>query len=79
MPRILALAEVNQQVIMSAMKMKAFIPEKPMMERGVREAEDDVMKLKHLAFRPPSAVPNDLTWYWAERVMAIMARERSGN
>ena len=68
---------------MSAMKMKVFIPEKAatrfepyeeMLKRGVEEAEDDVMKLKYMAYNPPAWVPNNLTWHWAGRVMAIMAR-----
>ena len=65
------------------MEMKDLIPEKAatrfepyeeLLERGVREAENDVMKLKHLAYNPPAGVPSYLSWYWAGRVMAIMAR-----
>ena len=65
------------------MEMKAFIPEKAatrfepyeeMLKTGVEDAEDDVRKLQYLAYNPPARVPSNLAWYWAGRVMAIIAR-----
>ena len=66
------------------MEMKSFIPEKAgsrfepyedMFKTGVEDADGDVGKLQYLAYNPPAGVPANLAWYWAGRVMSIIARE----
>lgn len=65
------------------MEMKSFIPEKAgsrfepyedMFKTGVEDADGDVGKLQYLAYNPPAGVPANLAWYWAGRVMSIIAR-----
>ena len=65
------------------MEMKSFIPEKAgsrfepyedMFKTGVEDADGDVGKLQYLAYNPPAGLPANLAWYWAGRVMSIIAR-----